>query len=62
METVRPMTPEELEFQVLTLAYGNLSASTNHKPVLSAFRAVVLERGQVSESVFDAWAAKLEWR
>lgn len=56
------MTAEQKEIQALSFAYGNLAASMNHRPVLSAFRALAISRGKITEEAFDAWAEKLEWR
>lgn len=54
------MSPAEAREQSLDFAYGQLAASTNHKPSRIAFKVVALERG-MTEAEFDVWAAKREW-
>lgn len=59
LELVRALpepTPREREQQALSFAYGNLAASTNHKPSRAAFAKLASERYGWSE-----WAADLTW-
>lgn len=63
MEQVKqlpPMGSVEHTAQGLSFAYGNLAASTNHKPQRAAFRQIALERGWSGER-FDTWAAGMQW-
>ena len=53
-------TPEELEAQRFDFAYGNLAASTNHRPSRAAFFQLALERGWTTER-FEAFAKDKEW-
>ena len=53
-------TPEQLEEQRFDFAYGNLAASTNHKPSRGAFLRLAQERGWALEQ-FHKWAAGKEW-
>ena len=54
------MTPRQREEQALDFAYGNLAASTDHKPTRDGFRVVALKRGWSPEE-FEAWANAREW-
>ena len=57
-----PMTERQKQEQTLDYSYGNLAASTRHKPSLFAFqRAAVLDFGW-TEAEFAAWARGKEWR
>ena len=56
----RKMSPAESREQALDFAYGNLAATSNHKPSRITFKVVALERG-MTEAEFDAWADKREW-
>ena len=53
-------TPEQLEEHRFDFAYGNLAASTNHKPSRAAFLWLAQERGWTVEQ-FNKWAAGREW-
>ncbi len=53
-------TPEQLEEQRFDFAYGNLAASTNHKPSRAAFESLAAERGW-SIQRFSKWAEGREW-
>ena len=55
-----PMTGEKLEEQAMDFAYGNLAASTNHRPTRRAFAALARDRGWTEER-FAEWAKKREW-
>lgn len=51
------------EEQRLDFAYGNLAASTNHKPCRDAFRKLAAEQFGWSTETFDRWAdARKGWR
>jgi hypothetical protein len=54
------ISPAESREQTLDFAYGNLAASSNHKPSRIAFKVVALERG-MTEAEFDVWAADRQW-
>lgn len=54
------MTDEQKIEQRLDFAYGNLAASTNHKPMRNTFRQLALKLGMTLAD-FDEWAAGLEW-
>ena len=43
-------TPEQLEEQRFDFAYGNLAASTNHKPSRAAFESMAKDRGWAASS------------
>jgi hypothetical protein len=51
----------DAQFFGLDFAYGNLAASTNHKPSRESFRKLALEKG-FSEDWFESWAAGKEWK
>lgn len=51
---------EERALQALDFAYGNLAASTNHKPEYDAFKKIALERG-LTLDVFERWAKQRKW-
>jgi hypothetical protein len=53
-------TPEQLEEQRFDFAYGNLAASTNHKPSRAAFESLAKDRGWAAEQ-FNKWAEGKEW-
>ena len=53
-------TPEQLEEQRFDFAYGNLAASTNHKPSRAAFESMAIERDW-SFQRFSKWAEGKEW-
>lgn len=48
------------EAQALDFAYGNLAASTNHKPSRSAFAKLAAKRGWSLEE-FETWATAYKW-
>jgi hypothetical protein len=54
------MTQAQEREQRLDFAYGNLAASSNHKPRRGAFRSLALTMG-MSEEAFDAWASQRSW-
>jgi hypothetical protein len=54
------MTEEERAHQRLDFAYGNLAASTNHKPTRRAFLDLANEMG-IDEVTFDRWAHGKKW-
>lgn len=56
-----PLTPAELALQKLDWVYGNLAASTNHKPARAAMKLVALYELDIAEDVFEKWAEKKEW-
>jgi hypothetical protein len=63
MEKVKNLpapSPEEHEMQSFDWAYGNLAASTNHKPSKAAFWKLASERGW-SVARFEEWAKGREW-
>lgn len=41
--------------------YGNLAASTNHRPTRAAFYKVFVESGRFEEEEFNEWADGKEW-
>lgn len=51
---------KEHDVQAIDFAYGNLVASTNHKPDREAFRALWMAR-HLPEAEFDAWASARTW-
>ena len=51
---------EQLEEQRFDFAYGNLAASTNHKPSRAAFESLAKDRGWTVEH-FNKWAEGKEW-
>lgn len=53
-------TPEQLEKQRFDFAYGNLAASTNHKPSRAAFESMAKDRGWTVEQ-FNKWAEERKW-
>ena len=53
-------TPEQLEEQRFDFAYGNLAASTNHKPSRAAFESMPKDRGWTVEQ-FNKWAEERKW-
>lgn len=55
-----PMTTTQREEQALDFAYGQLAASTRHKPSKEAFKVLALERGWTDER-FKAWADQRAW-
>jgi hypothetical protein len=55
------MTQAQEREQRLDFAYGNLAASSNHKPRRSAFRNLALTMG-MSEENFNVWAVQRSWR
>jgi hypothetical protein len=56
-----PMTQHEQEEQQMCFAYGNLAASTNHKPTYRAFQSVALFDLHWTVAEFNAWAAERAW-
>jgi hypothetical protein len=65
MEQVRalpPMTAKQREAQTLDFVYGNLAASTNHRPVRDVFAKLATERWGWSAEKFDKWAEGRTWR
>lgn len=50
-----PVTEDDRKLQRLDFAYGNLAASTRHRPQRAAFASVADEMG-ISGDVFEAWA------
>lgn len=54
------MTEEERAHQRLDFAYGNLAASTNHKPTRRAFLDLANKMG-IDEVAFDRWAHGKTW-
>jgi len=60
VKTAPPLTPEELETQRFDFAYGNLAASTNHKPSRAAFWKLASERGW-TKARFEKFAKDKEW-
>jgi len=59
-DLARQQTPADREEQALDFAYGNLAASTNHKPARSAFAELAAKRGWSPEQ-FAAWADARRW-
>lgn len=57
---VGQLSREERALQALSYAYGNLAASTRHKPARAPFKKVALERG-LSTAAFDLWADQRRW-
>ena len=55
-----PMTSRERAEQRLDFAYGQLAASTRHKPQREAFKTIALEDGWTAEQ-FKAWADQHAW-
>lgn len=55
-----PMTEEEKEAQAIDWVWGQLAASTNHKPRRAVFRTMALARGWTEER-FKTWADSKEW-
>jgi len=53
-EKLPPMTEDERNAQRLDFAYGNLAASTHHKPERAAFAKLAFDLGWSSEK-FDGW-------
>jgi hypothetical protein len=56
----RDMTPREREEQAIDFAYGNLAASTHHRPTRRTFEILTQRRGWTAEQ-FEAWAKDKEW-
>jgi hypothetical protein len=56
-----PMSPRAREEQALDFAYGNLAASTHHKPTREAFADLARARGWTDER-FERWALGRAWR
>lgn len=54
------MTGEQKLEQRLDFAYGNLAASTNHKPQREVFHALATKLG-MTQIAFEAWASRREW-
>jgi hypothetical protein len=54
------MTDSQKLDQRLDFAYGNLAASTNHKPRRAAFKQLADQLGMAA-TAFEDWAAKREW-
>lgn len=54
------MTQAQEREQRLDFAYGNLAASSNHKPQREVFCLLAVEMGML-EVEFDAWAGRREW-
>ena len=50
-----PMTEVERQEQALNFTYGNLAASTRHKPQRAAFAKIAREEYGWSEATFAAW-------
>jgi hypothetical protein len=61
LRRLRPTTPRERQEQALSIVYGNLALSSNHRPTREAFRALALGRFRWTDSEFDAWAKDREW-
>jgi hypothetical protein len=65
LELVRKLPPPtefERQEQALAFAYGNLAASTNHKPTREGFRKLARERYGWTDEQFDAFAnARSGW-
>jgi hypothetical protein len=57
-----PPTKEERDEQALWFTYGNLAASTNHKPSLVAFWEIARDRFGWSPERFIKWADGRQWR
>jgi hypothetical protein len=55
-----PMTERELRDQGLDFVYGNLAASTNHKPKRDVFAKLADDMGFTPEE-FTVWAAGRKW-
>jgi len=55
------MTQAQEREQRLDFAYGNLAASSNHKPNRSAFCRLAIELGMPKDE-FERWATQRAWR
>lgn len=55
-----PATVSASPEQRLDFAYGNLAASSNHRPTRAAFAYLAMMLGWTTER-FDGWAAQREW-
>jgi hypothetical protein len=60
MKHCRVMTGSEQILQGIDFAYGNLAASTHHRPRRGAFKGLALDRG-LSDETFEEWADTKEW-
>lgn len=59
-EEMSQPSQKDHNIQAIDFAYGNLAATTNHKPEREAFRALWVRRGLLAAE-FDAWADKRAW-